>query len=51
MKESTESIKPNDIAPKLVFYSLRCLFSLINRKNKDKNPKDYPGSGSIKLVD
>lgn len=51
MKQSSESNKPKDIAPKLVFFSLRCVFNLINKKNIDVDLKDHPNKSTIQIID
>ena len=35
----------------IVFFTLREFFKLNNEKNKDLNPKDYPGKGYIEPIE
>lgn len=51
MQQDIKHNKPKDIAPKLVFFSLRCVFNLINKKNIDVDPKDHPNESYTKTVD
>jgi hypothetical protein len=51
MEDSKKIKQPHDVAPKLVFFSLRAVFSLINKKNAKLNPKDFPGSGKVTKIE
>ncbi|MCK9429221.1 MAG: hypothetical protein M0R17_04395 [Candidatus Omnitrophica bacterium] len=50
MEDKKKIKKPNSVEPKLIFFSLRAIFSLINKANKDVNPKDYPNKSTIEIV-